>query len=224
MRLPRFSIAEVLALIAILAVALAALRSPSYLWANVTFSLALVALVVALVNVVYGRGAGRAYWVGFSLSGWIYLAICSVPGLREAVCPRLATEVILDFLYPQLSPPSTTSSSVTVVTPNPTGPSPLQYLVTPNVGSTYYAVPPPQPPTVPRWAAWTQPDRTVSVGYPIGTVQLSSSEAFRQIGHSMCTLLVAFLGAAFARHRYRISMMDRPGSQSTPSTRTAAVS
>ena len=47
MRLPRFSIASILAVIAIFAVALAALRSPSYLWANVTFSLALCALVVA---------------------------------------------------------------------------------------------------------------------------------------------------------------------------------
>ena len=46
MRLPRFSIASILAVIASLAVALAALRSPLYLWANVTFSLALVALVV----------------------------------------------------------------------------------------------------------------------------------------------------------------------------------
>jgi hypothetical protein len=49
-RLPRFSIANGLALIAILAVALAALRTPSYLWANVTYSLALGAIIVAIVN------------------------------------------------------------------------------------------------------------------------------------------------------------------------------
>ena len=65
MRLPRFSIASVLAVIAIFAVALAALRSPSYIWANVTFSLALGALFVGVINVVYVRGAGRAYWLGF---------------------------------------------------------------------------------------------------------------------------------------------------------------
>jgi hypothetical protein len=95
MRLPRFSIASVLAVIAIFAVALAPLRSPSYLWANVTFSLALGALVVAVINVVYVRGAGRAYWLGFLLCGGIYLAICSVPPLHDSVCPRLATEVVL---------------------------------------------------------------------------------------------------------------------------------
>ena len=110
MRLPRFSIASVLAVIAIFAVALAALRSPSYLWANVTFSLSLGALVVAIVNVVYGRGAGRAYWFGFLLCGGIYFAVCSMAGLRDSVCPRLVTEAVLDFVYPHLSPDSTTSS------------------------------------------------------------------------------------------------------------------
>ena len=116
MRLPRFTIASVLAVIAILAVALAALRSPSYLWVNVTFSLALGALVVGIVNAIYGRDAGRAYWVGFSLCGGIYFAICSLPGLRDSVCPRLVTEVVFDFLYPHLSPAATPSGSTIIVT------------------------------------------------------------------------------------------------------------
>jgi hypothetical protein len=209
MRLPRFSIANALALIAILAVALAALRNPSYLWANITFSLALGALVVAIVNAVYGREAGRAYWLGFSLCGGIYLAVCSMPGLRDSVCPRLATEAILDFLYPHLSPAATTPPAVPVVTANSPGVQPV-FVSSRTGGATFYM--PPPPPMIPRWAAWTQPDRTASVGYMIGTVQLRSSEAFRQIGHSMCALLVAVLGAIFARHRYRISVMARPGS------------
>ena len=65
MRLPRFSIASVLAVIAI--VALAALRSPSYLWANAAFTFVLGALVVVIVNVFYGRQAGRADWLVCSL-------------------------------------------------------------------------------------------------------------------------------------------------------------
>ena len=64
------------------------------------------------------------------------------------------------------------------------------------------------------WAAWTQPDRTVGVGYQIGSVSLGSSEAFRQIGHSMFTLLVAVLGGTFARHRYRTCVMERSVSAS----------
>jgi hypothetical protein len=216
MRLPRFSIANLLALIAILAVALAALRSPSYLWANVTFSLALCAVVVAAINVVYGRGASRAYWLGFVLCGGVYLAVCSLPGLRESVCTRLATEPVFDLLYPHLSPSSVGTSTVAVVAPTTGGPVTVRYLVSP-YNPTYspanVAVPPP-PPSTPPWSAWTKPDRTVSVGFPIGSVQLSSSEAFRQIGHSMCALLVAVLGATFARYRYHATLPMSQGARS----------
>jgi hypothetical protein len=85
MRRPRLSIGSALTIIGILGVALAAFRDPSYLWANVTFSTAFAALVLAIVNVLYSRGARRAYWAGFALCGWAYFAICSVPGLRESL-------------------------------------------------------------------------------------------------------------------------------------------
>jgi hypothetical protein len=223
MRLPRFSIASILAVIAIFAVALAALRNPSYLWASVTFSLALGALVVAIVNVSYGRAHSRAYWLGFSLFGGIYFAICSLPGLHDSVCPRLATEVVLDLLYPYVSPAAPTSTSgVTTVTTTfattnsgaapPTPISSTAAWTFPVV--TFAQQPPPQ--SIQRWTAWNQPDRTVGVGYQIGTVSLCSSEAFRRIGHSMFTLLVAVLGGTFARYRYRIGVTARPESRATP--------
>ena len=237
MRLPRFSIANGLVVIAILAVALAALGTPSYLWANVTYSLALGAVVVAIVNFVYGREARRAYWLGFSLCGGIYLTVCSVPVLRDSVGSRLVTEAILDFMYPHLSPSTSPGSNVAVGWTTSHHPTPYTF------GSTVVSSPPmpyygdstvvhgdstvntppplpqppppsPQPPPLSRWAEWTQPDRVISSRIQFATVPLSSSEAFRQIGHSMFTLLVAILGATFARHRYRVSMRDRPASQS----------
>ena len=165
------------------------------------------AIVVAVINTVYGQGARRAYWLGFAICGGVYLAICSLPGIREAVCTRLATEAVLDFLYPHLAPASTVAPTVSGVGPPATGT--IQYLINPV--SPYVAfnfgnpVVPPLPPLTPRWDAWTQPDRTVGSGYLIGTVQLSSSEAYRQIGHAMSALLLAVLGATFARHRYRAS-------------------
>ena len=112
MRRPHFSIASLLAVIGILGVALAALVNPSYLWANVTFSMAFAAIVLAIINTVYGREARRAYWLGFSLCGGIYFAVCSVPSLRDSLCPRLATEAIFDFLYPHMAPPMPTPSGM----------------------------------------------------------------------------------------------------------------
>ncbi len=104
MRAPRFSIGTLLAMIAILGVALAALRSPSYLWANVTFTVALLAVTAGVINSVLARSARRAYWLGFSIFGGTYLAICSAPGLHDTVCPRLATEALLDCIYPLVTP------------------------------------------------------------------------------------------------------------------------
>jgi hypothetical protein len=85
-------------------VSLAAFRDPSYLCANIAFSVALATLVLAIINVLYGRGAGRACWAGFALCGWAYFSICPIPGLRESLCLRLVPEVVLDLIYPHLTP------------------------------------------------------------------------------------------------------------------------
>src|SRR5271155_629244 len=92
MRATRFSIGSLLMVIGILGVALAALRNPSYLWANAAFTAALVAVAAAVVNTVYGRGGRRAYWLGFALFGGTYLSIYSMPALDNSGCTRLVTE------------------------------------------------------------------------------------------------------------------------------------
>src|SRR5271170_6529415 len=113
----RFSIKAMMFVIGILAVAIAALRTPSLLVANTAFSLALTSLVVAALNVVMsGWGVGRAYWLGFICAGGVYFAVCFVPGLRESICPRLATEALLDLAYPFMAPievPAVSSTGAT---------------------------------------------------------------------------------------------------------------
>jgi hypothetical protein len=72
---PRISIARLLGLIVAFGVALAALRSPSNLWANALVTLTLAALVVAVINVVYSRARVRAFWVGFLIAGAAYFLL-----------------------------------------------------------------------------------------------------------------------------------------------------
>jgi len=84
MRRPHFSIASLLVVIGVLGIALAAFRNPSYLWANVTFSVAFAAIVLAIINTIYGRSANRAYWLGFALRGGTYFATCTVPEMIQA--------------------------------------------------------------------------------------------------------------------------------------------
>jgi hypothetical protein len=199
MRRPRFSIASILAIIGIVGIALAAFRDPSYLWANATFSTAYAALVLAIINVLYSRGARRAYCAGFARCGWAFFAICSVPGLRESLCPRLVTEVIFDVLYPHVAPqPPPPAPGMA------RGPAGIMIQIPGQPGGAVGLVgmAPQAPAPESRWSAWSEPDRTNGVGYPIGTVFLVSSEAFRQIGHSMAALLVGVLGGVYARGRY----------------------
>jgi hypothetical protein len=220
MRATRFSIGSLLALIAILGVALAALRSPSYLWANAAFTVALAAIVAAIVNVVLARGADRAYWLGFALFGGTYLAICSTPVLRDTVCPHLVTEAVFDMIYPFTSPAAAAPPTQLAValSANFSG-SQVNLNPTPRVWNLVnpptLSAPPPPYLTAPLvladspWTAWTAADRSIGVGYRIGSINLVSSEAFRQIGHSLTALLAATLGGLFARNRYVVYARDR---------------
>jgi hypothetical protein len=219
MRARQFSISSLVVVIAVLGVAFAALRRPSYLWANVTFSLALAALLVAVLNAILGQAARRAYWLGFALCGGAYFLISAMPGLRETVCPRLASEPLFDLLYPHVapqppSPPTTQASQVFLLTNGSGNLQNYTTWTTPIYGTPTPASPPTQAlvfpqPLASNWAAWTEPDRTNGVGYRLGTVSLVSSEAYRQIGHSMMTLLVGVLGAVYARRRYHAADAER---------------
>ena len=108
MRRPHFTIASLLAVIGILGVALAALRNPSYLWANVTSRRHSPPSSWQSSTPSMAEEPAVPDRVGFTLCGGTYFAVCWMPGLHESVCPRLATEVIFDFLYPHIAPPSPT--------------------------------------------------------------------------------------------------------------------
>lgn len=195
---PRISIARLLGFIVAFGVGLAALRSPSNLWANVLSTAALAALVVAVINVAYSGGRVRAFWAGFLIAGGTYFLVSSAPFLRDAIGARLVTVALLDILYPHLVPPEPSRpvarafagrSQVVIVSPGGFGT-------------------PPSDPS--RWAAWAEPDRGTGVGAMVGNVFLTSPEPYRLIGHSLSTLVVAVMGGLYARRRHDRSCASRP--------------
>lgn len=218
MKWPRFTIRGLIIVIAILGATLAALRSPSLLVANSVFSLALGSLLIATVNVfISGWDAGRAYWLGFFCVGGAYFAVCFIPGLRESICPRLATEAVLDFAYPFMAPPELPAVPSTGATSAGSGAGTMNTAVTMHMmmqgqmmgspgGATRWvrttALADGSQASESRWSVWTEPDRSTGVGYQLGTIALVSSEPFRTIGHSMFVLVLGMLGAAYARRRY----------------------
>jgi hypothetical protein len=75
MRTARFRIAGLMGAVLVAALGLAALRNASELWAGVTFLATCGVLCLAIVGVVCRGGGERAWWLGFALFGWGYLAL-----------------------------------------------------------------------------------------------------------------------------------------------------
>jgi len=71
----RFSIRHLLAWTVFVAFGCIALRSASTTWVAAVFGLVLLFFAAALLLVIFGQAADRAYWVGFALIGWLYLIL-----------------------------------------------------------------------------------------------------------------------------------------------------
>jgi hypothetical protein len=75
MRKIRFTIGGLMAVVLVLAIDFAALRSANATWAGVLSLLTHGALGVAILGIVLRKGAERAWWLGFFVFGWGYLRL-----------------------------------------------------------------------------------------------------------------------------------------------------
>ncbi len=131
MRPPRFTIGRLLLFTALLGIGIAALRSPSPLWANAWFSVVLMVLTIAPLAAIYRRGERRAFWVGFASCGSLYLVLALSPWCREEVSPRLVTTALLDLLYGPFAPPGPIPAAIPPPAGFSTMPDPLSTLSSP---------------------------------------------------------------------------------------------
>ena len=72
---PRISIAGMMILLVVLALALSSLRFPSEGAAAAVLLVTQVVMAVAVLAVVYRTKERRAFWLGFALFGWGYMAL-----------------------------------------------------------------------------------------------------------------------------------------------------
>jgi hypothetical protein len=94
MRNLRFTIASLLGVVLFFGVGFAALREANDLWESGLFTLTVGILLVGVLLAVYRAQTKRAYWVGFALFGWVYLALTLVPSIEA----RLLTTKALGIL------------------------------------------------------------------------------------------------------------------------------
>ncbi len=186
----RFNIASLLLVVLFAAIGFAALRESSDLWDSSIFTLTLAAMLISILLAVHRRECRRAFWLGFAVFGWIYLALSLVPSIES----RLLTTKVLTYLdskVPERSPAkwvvaltgkiySPSSNQVSAVAFSPDG----SRLATSSQG------------TVRLW--------DVTTGRLLGG-WAGTTENFIRIGHSLFALLAGWLGGLLSRRLWRTS-------------------
>ncbi len=105
----RFTIGNLAAAILFIAIALAALRDGSASWDRALFSATLLVLLTSILLAVHRTGRSRAFWLGFALFGWAYLAAAQLPEVRTRLLTtralirlgKLVPTVSVDLTYNQ---------------------------------------------------------------------------------------------------------------------------
>lgn len=90
----RFSLMNVFAAVALLAIASAALVRPSLFWARLVWSLAIVVLVSSVLCCIY-RQQTRPFWAGFATFGWGHMVLSLAPWFDHYTGRLLFTRQIL---------------------------------------------------------------------------------------------------------------------------------
>ena len=98
MRKLRFSIAGLMGVVVVSAVGLAAWRNADETWAGVMMLLTCGVLALAVVGAFYREGARRAWWLGFSVFGWGYMALWTL--CYESSWTMRPTTMVLQLVEP----------------------------------------------------------------------------------------------------------------------------
>jgi hypothetical protein len=202
MRRIRFNIASLLAAVLLLAVGFAALKESNDLWDSGLFSLTLIALLASIPLAVHRGEASRAFWFGFALFGWGYLAVSLVPSIEF----RLLTTKGLAYLDSKMpGRPAVIEIKLALANPGATS-NPMQNVAAVTGDSIQVATSGSEKVTI----------LDATTGRLLGGFG-GTSENFMRIGHSLLALLAAWFGGLLSRLLWRTSQrpqkseaVDRP--------------
>ena len=89
----RFNIASLLVVVLFVAVGFAGLREASEIWESGLFSLTLVVLLISILLAIHRTETRRAFWLGFAIFGWIYVALTLVPSIESRMITTRAARL-----------------------------------------------------------------------------------------------------------------------------------
>jgi hypothetical protein len=106
MNRPRFTLAQLMAIVLYLSFGLAALRNADELWASTASTLSIILIAWALVGVLARSGRARTPWVGFAVFGWTYLLTAHLPPLDIGVLnrPGFRPHLLVGWGFARLQP------------------------------------------------------------------------------------------------------------------------
>jgi hypothetical protein len=191
MRRFRFHIGSLLIFILFSGVGFAALREAENLWDNGTFSLTITVLLVSVLLVLHRGGLKRAFWVGFALFGWIYFGLTWVASIES----RLLTTQALAYLDSRLANRPLMITGADWGSSGNAANGTLKVAFSPdgNLVADYGSQG-----AVRLW--------DVATGAPIVGGWKGTTQNFVRIGHSLLTLIVAYLGGWLSCHLSRSRM------------------
>ncbi|MHB1557176.1 MAG: hypothetical protein ACYC61_06835 [Isosphaeraceae bacterium] len=172
----RFSIRGMMIVVLLLAMAFAGLRTPTRLWANVWYSMALFGIAIAIPLAVAERDGRRLFWIGFAVCGWVYYLVALAPWIEEQTSYRLATTTVLDVISP--------------------GVVDNHYLERIYIRS--FTSPAPTTPPTP-WQVWNLAEPHAAT-WRHGYATLHAPFLFFRIGHSAFCLIFAMLAGELTRY------------------------
>jgi len=93
----RFSIGKMMAVVVLIALVFAALRSPSRFLASVVFTVTCLILIVATVCAASRDRPQRYFWLGFAAFGWGHQVLAFLPMIGTDNAPILVTTYLLFY-------------------------------------------------------------------------------------------------------------------------------
>jgi hypothetical protein len=188
----QFSVLGINVIVAVTAIGLAALASPTVESANGLFTFVGGSLLFALLAIKYREGDRRAFWVGFSVFGWGYLLACYGPFVGSTFRARLLSTTLIDRIYARMNP-ALEGTLQEIASRNPDwAKQKYQWHV------RFDQETDPDADSVALTAIGYRPTTELSIGfYPPMTC--SNLLWFRKSAHSVVTLWVAILGGLLGR-------------------------
>jgi hypothetical protein len=186
----RFNIASLVVVILVVGVSFAALKEANDPWDSGIFTVSIGVLLTTVVLGIHRNGAKRAFWIGFALFGWIYLALTFFPSIE----PRLLTTQALAYLDSKV--PGRSPGVFTIrLTGTGSGATGNQ------VQNVAFSIDGKQLATANQGEVriWD-----VASGRLVGGFG-GTTENFVRIGHSLLTMLTAWFGGLLSRRLWRAS-------------------